>query len=766
MLAAMWQYVHLQRYFFAWCFCVSLRARILTAAEEDVLTGIEDLWNRYDDIFPHGNRNAASHRWASHVLERSQSMSNVTLRNLFSGFCVISGSPVQPGESKRWHLTLPKVGGGSVSGNLHFCCWPCVCDTQDYIKVDTKTVATVEGHQQYYFAVIGNPCVHPEKLPEEAPDVNCESGHLVKATLSDHGHVILGMFFETGVPGHSTESVPFMDSAVVDHQCKSRASSGYNSGMGEIFRQVAAINPIDKILPKSSCSGIISQSEQDTITHKISEEPVVIFGIDGMRCTEAAEQALEARGVCMSKSFFNSNSAIWSWFQCLYPDERVGQTKMHSYVFIGGRFVGNGFRLLLDSSDTRCTDGGPAAEACLSAEALDERLRMANAQRTCQKDCSGILPADGVAKLEKDIVSSSLVLYGWAGCPCTGLARSRFQERGVCYIENVWSSPDSLTMNYLQCRYGHEHHSFVWAGGEFVGNGFIFDPKRMSSGQYTDLLSKAKAEVGMCQTQGDLNLLREPLQSCTQEGDGTTTGWTRTGSCVWDPMDSGYHQVCVSMSQKFLEASRDHDGNDLSSVVSEGGHWCICAWAWASAVSRDPENMEGITIDCQRTNGKLRQVYELHIQEGTSLRSPSGAYYKARDALEALNKKCPPAENMTHRTSFATAASDFAATASSQVMPVQPSTQALTKDVAASHSVASNAGDSHKATAARLVLLACSILATILLVWTWSKSVRRYVVFAWSKIVRKSQLGRSVPHMKLGKECETESDSELRAAGA
>jgi len=393
----------------------------------------------------------------------------------------------------------------------------------------------------------------------------------------------------------------------------------------------------------------------------------MIFGINGMRCTKVATETLESRHVCVSKQLFLQDSPTWSYFKCLYPHERIGSTKMHSYIFVGGRFVGNGFRFLLDSNDPRCTDGAPPAEPCLSPEALDAKLHAASAHaRTCQKDCSGVLPADRVTKINNDISSSSLVLYGWGGCPCTGLARARFQERGVCYTENIWSSPDSLTLKYLQCRYGQEHHSFVWAGGEFVGNGHIFDPKRMSSDQYAALLSKAEARVGMCQTKGDKNLKNGALQSCTQSGDGTTTGWTRKGSCVWDPQDGGYHQVCVSMSKKFLESSRDHDRNDLSSVVAEGGHWCICAWAWASTVSRDPENMEGITIDCERTNGRLRQVYELHIQEGTYLMSPSGAYYKAKNALDALNKKCPPTQSITQGPSFLGSGSKEAAVASHQ----------------------------------------------------------------------------------------------------
>jgi uncharacterized protein (DUF2237 family) len=62
---------------------------------------------------------------------------------------------------------------------------------------------------------------------------------------------------------------------------------------------------------------------------------------------------------------------------------------------------------------------------------------------------------------------------------------------------------------------------------------------------------------------------------------GTAAGWTRSGSCNWDPSDAGYHEVCVTMSSRFLDNSAKHDANDLTSVVSEGGHWCICAWAFA-----------------------------------------------------------------------------------------------------------------------------------------------------------------------------------------
>ena len=48
------------------------------------------------------------------------------------------------------------------------------------------------------------------------------------------------------------------------------------------------------------------------------------------------------------------------------------------------------------------------------------------------------------------------------------------------------------------------------------------------------------------------------------------------------------------MDQQFLANSATMDGNDLSSVVGHGEHWCVCAWAFASAVDRDPTAIEGL----------------------------------------------------------------------------------------------------------------------------------------------------------------------------
>ena len=152
------------------------------------------------------------------------------------------------------------------------------------------------------------------------------------------------------------------------------------------------------------------------------------------------------------------------------------------------------------------------------------------------------------------------------------------------------------------------------------------------------LAARGRGDVSTVGSQ-DLNLYGQELQPCSQEGD-TTTGWTRTGLCAWEPSDRGYHQVCVTMSRQFLKSSAKYDANDLSSVVDEGGHWCICAWAWAAAVSRDPENYENLKLDCARTNAYLRDVYQSYAISGRDMASPSGLQYKAQAALEAVEKLC------------------------------------------------------------------------------------------------------------------------------
>merc|ERR1719234_884190 len=64
---------------------------------------VSELHGKYYEIFHRsGNRNAASHLWASYILDRSTNFTTEEIRNLFGGFCPISGSPVRPSAWSKW----------------------------------------------------------------------------------------------------------------------------------------------------------------------------------------------------------------------------------------------------------------------------------------------------------------------------------------------------------------------------------------------------------------------------------------------------------------------------------------------------------------------------------------------------------------------------------------------------------------------------------------------------------------------------------------
>jgi uncharacterized protein (DUF2237 family) len=222
----------------------------------------------------------------------------------------------------------------------------------------------------------------------------------------------------------------------------------------------------------------------------------------------------------------------------------------------------------------------------------------------------------------------------------------------------------------MQCRYGSQHHSFIFLGGQFMGNGFDFNihSRQAEFGQESVFrpLALAAHVPQTCPFIGLQNLVGGSLRSCTQSNDRMNTGWTRSGSCNWAANDQGYHEVCVEMSQEFLQRSASVDGNDLSSVVQRGGHWCICAWAFASAVtaattqelqSGDPN---GLRLQCDATNGKLRDVYS-HF---ATLQSPTHHSYLSVNALQLVDRLCPDATQVSVQNTTATVTDDVTSTGS------------------------------------------------------------------------------------------------------
>jgi len=247
---------------------IALAEAMLAAGGDVVLNGPDDLKKEYYNIFKTGNRNAASHLWASFILDRSGSMSEAQLKNTFKGFCPVSGSPLPDSPRTLYKVKLPTVAGDVLTGVTHHCCWPCICDTSDFIRVDTKTITTSDGSQKQNVLVIGDPCSHPDKLKQSymdpfsgqstllsdsAPELSCvnEGGQskLKGATYSDNGYPILGLFFSDDAdisnvlapPGIIQENDPTFG---YGSMCLKRRQESYNSGMGLIFHLVANISPI------------------------------------------------------------------------------------------------------------------------------------------------------------------------------------------------------------------------------------------------------------------------------------------------------------------------------------------------------------------------------------------------------------------------------------------------------------------------------------------------------------------------------------------
>jgi len=206
----------------------------------DSLT-VRQLHGKYYEIFSRAyNRNAASHLWSSYILNRASNMTESEIHQLFKGFCPVSGSPVSPSTRNLWQGVQVKKATNTrdeVSGSLHVCCWPCVCDLQALVKTDPLTINTADGTKVFNSLVIGNPCVHPDRIPSQAPEVYCRNGELVGATKSDNNYIVIGML-------QPRTSGGYYQASMISNRCANRASRGYRSGMGRIFIEVASINPI------------------------------------------------------------------------------------------------------------------------------------------------------------------------------------------------------------------------------------------------------------------------------------------------------------------------------------------------------------------------------------------------------------------------------------------------------------------------------------------------------------------------------------------
>ncbi|MGE4426547.1 MAG: DUF2237 family protein [Solirubrobacteraceae bacterium] len=82
------------------------------------------------------------------------------------------------------------------------------------------------------------------------------------------------------------------------------------------------------------------------------------------------------------------------------------------------------------------------------------------------------------------------------------------------------------------------------------------------------------------------NVLGNELAVC---GTDPVTGWSRTGACMFHPLDVGQHTVCAVVTERFLRYTA-FQGNDLSAPTAgfpglrAGDRWCLCASRWHQAL--------------------------------------------------------------------------------------------------------------------------------------------------------------------------------------
>ncbi len=256
-----------------------------------------------------------------------------------------------------------------------------------------------------------------------------------------------------------------------------------------------------------SCSHLLSADQISQMNAVIDSNPVAMLGISNRGCTNAASARFTSDGTCVE--FVEISNDQWAYLQCLHPQDLMCPTCgfSHSYVWIDGAYIGNGFAV---------RDMNPADMA--------ERTNAASADITCG-GCDSHLVGAALTAAEVDalVANNPVMLFGWDGCPCTGIARERLISAGVCYSEFTWGSSMEPLMNYLNCRNpwgagcpnrgsggpgcsgNGEHHSFIYIGEQFIDNGFGFNSYRLPESRLSALTSAAGAETtcGIVPPSGD-----------------------------------------------------------------------------------------------------------------------------------------------------------------------------------------------------------------------------------------------------------------------
>mmetsp|Transcript_117401 Transcript_117401/g.204017 ORF Transcript_117401/g.204017 Transcript_117401/m.204017 type:complete len:490 (-) Transcript_117401:280-1749(-) len=308
-------------------------------------------------------------------------------------------------------------------------------------------------------------------------------------------------------------------------------------------------------------------------------EGVLVLAMPDMRCTQAVKQALSTKAVSFKEVNFNGDfqytqgaSDVWDWLHCTYPDDLSNGAVMHSYIFKGTSFLGNGF----------------AAADKIDAGDLDKDLGVKAGQ-----SCEDKFPNE--AKVLAGFMSKSsakVLLFGWLNCPCVGIAQARLGEKSVCWDGRTWADPTSKLMAYFQCREKEpESHSFIYfrsgSGWSYAGNGFKLADDEMTEEVLKTKLSEAKAETSCKRATVKINLFGSPLEEC-QVGDDTGGSWMDDGTC--SEQTGGIHQICIEALP--ADFSSETKQSPWSQERKDKRH-CVCVGAWSLYMTDADKHKQG-----------------------------------------------------------------------------------------------------------------------------------------------------------------------------
>lgn len=306
---------------------------------------------------------------------------------------------------------------------------------------------------------------------------------------------------------------------------------------------------------------------------------VLVIAIPNMRCTEAVKAALNTKGVSFKLMSFDGPfqyssgaSTVWDWLHCTFPDDRSGGNIMHSYVFLDNNFLGNGF---------------VAAQKAADGE-LDAQLG-SGLSKTCEER---FVSQANVIEQYMANKQNKVLVFGWLGCPCTGIVKARLNEKNICYEGRQWADPSAQLMAYLQCREKDSaSHSFVYfregSSWNFAGNGFQFDRTSMSDDKLMEKVQGADASTSCRAATVRVNVFGTDLEEC-RVGNDLSGSWMDDGTCTeeW----GGIHQICIeALPADFSSETRQPPW----SQERKGMRHCVCVGAWSLYMTEASNHAEG-----------------------------------------------------------------------------------------------------------------------------------------------------------------------------